>query len=310
MFEFAKIMSGQATEEEIKEFLIMTNKEGITAPNITAFATIMRDKSEQLEVRDVVDTCGTGGDSSHTFNISTAAAIVAASCGVRIAKHGNRAASSKSGSADLLELLGYNLNKSKEEVRADIINKNFGFMFAPLYHPAMKYVAKARKDLGIRTVFNILGPLANPAQAKYQLLGVYDASLTEIMAQVLGNLGAKHAFVVAACDGLDEISLMSETKVTEYRDGEVKTFMFDPRDYGFRFCNLQSLQVTGIEESKAAVLTVLQGEKGPKRDIVVLNSAFILLVIGKVKTIKSGIVMAEDVLSSGKAYAKLQELIV
>ena len=304
------IMSGELTDSLIASFLTAMRMKGETIEEITGFAKVMREKAAKIDVSDydIVDTCGTGGDSSNTFNISTASAIVAAAAGVKIAKHGNRSASSKSGSADLLEKLEFNLDSSLETIKDNIINKNLGFMFAPKHHSSMKYVMPARKEMGIRTVFNILGPLSNPANAKYQLLGVFNQNLTEKLAEVLGNLGSNHVFVVAADDGLDEISLMSKTKISEYKDGKVITFEFDPREYGFEFCKLEDLQVKNSEESKEVVLKILEGEEGPKRDIIILNTAFILLVSEKVKTIEEGIHLAQKTIDSKQALNKLHEL--
>ena len=304
------IMSGELTDAQISSFLTAMRMKGETIDELVGFANVMRAKAERVDLGkyDVVDTCGTGGDGRNTFNISTVASIVAASCGAMIAKHGNRGVSSKSGSADLLKALGIKIDLSKEKVRESIIEHGMGFMFAPNYHKSMKYVVNSRREMGIRTFFNILGPLANPAGAKYQVLGVFDQALTEKLAKVLGELGSKRVFVVSSNDGMDEISLSDKTKVSEYSGGEVKTFYLDPRDYGFKFCKLLDLQIIDVDDSVRVALDVFKGEKGARRDIVVLNAALVLEVTGIAKNFKDGIKLAEDAIDSGKAIKKLEEL--
>ena len=305
------IMSGELTESQIASFLTAMRLKGETVIELVGFVKIMREKSEKIDLAgySAVDTCGTGGDGSNTFNISTVASIVAASCGAMIAKHGNRGVSSKSGSSDLLKALGIKIDLPKEKVRESIIKNSMGFMFAPNYHKSMKYVLNSRREMGIRTVFNILGPLSNPAGVKYQVVGVYDQNLTEKIAKVLGEIGATRVFVVAAEDGLDEISLCAKTKITEYFAGNIRTFVLDPTEYGFEYCKLSDLQVVDIDDSLNKVLEILKGEKSPRRDVVVLNAALILEVVGIAKDFADGIRLAKEAIDSGKAYQKLQELV-
>lgn len=307
------IMSGELTDSQIGGFLSAMRTKGETVEEIVGFTKIMRQKSEKIELLNdlkALDTCGTGGDNHNTFNISTVASIVATSCGAKIAKHGNRGSSGKSGSSDLLLGLGIEIDIEKNKVFENIQNLGFGFMFAPKYHKSMKFVANSRRELGVRTFFNLLGPLSNPANVKYQIMGVYDENLTEKVAEVLGKLGAKRVFVIAADDGMDEISLCSKTKISEYSDEtkKVRTFYLDPRDYGFSFCDLKELQVVDIEDSVSKVLSILQDEKSCRRDIVILNSALILELVGIAKNFQEGIDLSKEALESGKAYKKLQEL--
>jgi anthranilate phosphoribosyltransferase len=271
----------------------------------------MREKSVRIhpKVKNLVDTCGTGGDLSHTLNISTLSAIIASSIGIPIAKHGNRSVSSKCGSADILEALGVNVNLSEQRVQESIEKISFGFIFAPLFHPAIKYAAPARKEIGIRTIFNILGPLTNPADAKIQILGVFSEKLTEPLAQVLSNLGSKNVMVVHGMDGLDEISISAETKVSELRGGKIKNYFIKPEDYGLKRCKIEELRVNNIEEAKLAALDVLTGkEKGAKRWIVALNAAAAVYLYGKAKNISDGVKMAAEAVDSGSAMKKLDDI--
>jgi anthranilate synthase/phosphoribosyltransferase len=304
------IMNGELTESQIASFLTAMRLKGETVKELVGFVKIMRENADKIDLTGykALDTCGTGGDGKNTFNISTVASIVATSCGAIIAKHGNRGISSKSGSADLLKALGIKIDLPKEKVRENIINHGMGFMFAPNYHKSMKYVVNSRREMGIRTFFNILGPLSNPAGVKYQVVGVYDQNLTEKIAKVLGELGSKRVFVVSADDGLDEISLCSKTKITEYCEGKINTFFIDPKDYGFEYCKLEDLQVIDIEDSLKKVMEILQGEKNPRRDVVILNTALILQVVGIAKDFKAGIALATDAIDTHKALKKLMQL--
>jgi anthranilate phosphoribosyltransferase len=257
----------------------------------------------------IVDTCGTGGDAAMTFNISTAAAFVVAGCGITVAKHGNRSVSSKSGSADVLKALGVNIEVEIELVEECIREVGIGFLFAPLLHGAMKYAAPVRREIGIRTIFNILGPLTNPAGARHHVLGVYDPILTDIMAQVLNNLGSKHAFVVSGDDGLDEITLTDMTKITELKDGDIKTYHVSPEDFGFERCSLEDIRGEGPEENAKIIRDVLEGKKGPHRDIVLLNAAAGITAVAKARSLEEGVAIAHGSIDSGAALKKLNGLI-
>lgn len=308
-----EIMTGTAEGAQIGAFLTALRIKGETVAEITGAARVMRDKSTKIETpgiekTDIVDTCGTGGDGSMTFNISTAAAFVTAAAGVTVAKHGNRSVSSKSGSADVLRSLGVNVEASVECVEQCIQNAGIGFLFAPLLHGAMKYAAPVRQALGIRTIFNILGPLTNPAGAKCQLIGVYDPALTDLLALVLNNLGTKHAFVVRGEDGLDEITLTTETRVTELKDGSIKTYHITPEEFGFDRCAPEDLTGGESTENAEIILKIFNGEKGPKRDIVLLNSAAAICAAGKVGSIAEGIAVAHGAIDSGEALEKLEQL--
>ncbi|MDP2689439.1 MAG: anthranilate phosphoribosyltransferase, partial [Deltaproteobacteria bacterium] len=254
------------------------------------------------------DTCGTGGDESMTFNISTASAFVAAGCGATVAKHGNRSVSSRSGSADVLKALGVNIEAEVSCVEECLAEAGIGFLFAPMLHGAMKYAAPVRREIGIRTIFNILGPLTNPAGAKRQLLGVYDPALTDILAKVLANLGSEHAFVVRGEDGLDEITLTGETRVTELKDGSIRTYRIKPEDFGFERCPPEALKGGGPERNAEIILAVLNGGKGPARDVVLLNSAAAVTAGGLANSIAEGIAIAHGSIDSGAALEKLEAL--
>ncbi len=303
------IMSGKATDSQIASFMTALRLKGETVEEISGFAQIMREKSTKISVpfKNLVDTCGTGGDLSNTFNISTCAAFIAAGAGIRIAKHGNRSVSSSCGSADILAGLGVNIDITPEKIGKSIEKIGMGFLFAPKLHGAMKYAMTPRKEMGIRTVFNILGPLANPAMAENQVLGVYDGKLTEILAQVLQKLGSKSAYIVHGYDGLDEITLTDYTKITELRNGQIKTFKFNPVDYGFHLCNPEELKGGNIEIINSA----LSGKISPCSDIVIINAAFAIMSGKSDENIqlKEAIESAKDSLFTGKAKKKLQELI-
>lgn len=305
-----EIMDGKATDAQIGAFLTALRIKGETVEEITGAARIMREKAATIKAPEgVVDTCGTGGDMSHTFNISTAAAIVVAAAGVPIAKHGNRSVSSKSGSADVLEALGVKIDLAPDKVEKCLFETGFGFLFAPIFHPAMKYAVGPRKEIGIRTIFNILGPLTNPAGAKRQVLGVFSDKLIETLASVLGNLGAEDTMVVHGEDGLDEITISDGTKVSRYKDGNVDTFYVTPEDFGIERADVESL-VGGDKDENAGILrSILKGEKGPRRDVVLMNSAAALVVGGKTDDFREAMFIASDAIDSGKAHRKLQEII-
>ncbi len=298
-----RIMSGEVTEIQIAAFLTALKIKGETVEEIASAAHIMREKAEKvaLDGLDALDTCGTGGDGTGTFNVSTAVALVAASAGVKVAKHGNRSATSLCGCADVLEELGVNINQTPDQVRSCVENANIGFMFAPLYHKSMRFVANTRKQLGFRTIFNILGPLSNPAGAAYQVLGVFHPNLVEIMAMVLNRLGTKHAMVVHGSGGMDEISMTGPTLVSEIRDGRVENYMIKPEDYGFKPCALGDLKGGTKEENAAILKGLLKGERSPKRDMLLLNAGAALYVAGKASGIGEGINMAAEAIDSGRA---------
>ncbi len=305
------IMSGKATDAQIASLITALRIKGETVDEITGFAKVMRQKATPVKTGHplLLDTCGTGGDGSHTFNVSTTVAFVVAAAGVPVAKHGNRSVSSRSGSADVLEALGVNINLTPEQVGKCIDKVGIGFLFAPALHGAMKYAIGPRREIGIRTVFNILGPLTNPAGAQRQILGVYDPNLTEVMAGVLANLGTESAFVVHGDGGLDEVSISGPTKVSEVRDGRVITYYLDPKNYGIEYAGLERIKGGTAEENAAITRSILEGEKGPRRDIVLLNAAVALLASGLVKTVEEGLEKAASVTDSGAAVRKLDELV-
>ncbi len=304
------IMEGKATNSQIKEFLIGLKSKGETIEEITACARIMREKSVKIEpdAMHLVDTCGTGGDNSGTFNISTAAAFVAAGAGASVAKHGNRSISSKCGSADVLKALGVNIELEPKKVEECIEKAGIGFLFAPKFHPAMKYAMEARKELGVRTVFNILGPLTNPAGAKSQLIGVFDPKLMPVMAGVLKNLGSRHAMIVNG-NGLDEITISGSTDVFELKNGIIDNYSLNPLDFGFELSSIETLKGDNPGDNAKIIVDVLNGSKGPKRDVVVLNAAAALLVCGLAKGFEGGIALASRSIDSGNAMKKLNEMI-
>jgi len=306
-----EIMSGQAHDAQIGSFLTALRMKGETVDEFTGLAEGMIAKVAQVspEHKFVVDTCGTGGDSSGTFNISTIAAFVAAGAGICIAKHGNRSISSRCGSADLLEALGVCVTLTPEQVAKCVDEVGIGFMFAPRFHPAMKYVMPSRKAMGIRTVFNALGPLTNPAKAPAQIIGVYNERLTDIFAQVLGNLGTKYALVVHGADGLDELSTTGPSKVSELKDGEVKSYKVEPEEFGLRRARPSDILGGDVSENVCITKAILNGEKGPKRDIVVFNAAGAILVGGKAKNLRGAIELAQKSIDSGAAIKKLNELV-
>ncbi|MCM3784006.1 anthranilate phosphoribosyltransferase [Neobacillus mesonae] len=305
------IMRGEATPAQIGGLLTALRLKGETVDEITGFAEAMRESSARVitEQSNLLDTCGTGGSGISKFNISTASAIIASSLSVRVAKHGNRSASSKAGSADVLEALGVNIHLNQEQARACLDEIDICFLFAQVYHPSMKYAAAPRKELGVRTVFNLLGPLTNPAGADRQVLGVYDRSRTEAIAESLGRLGLKRALVVASYDGLDEISISDRTKISELKDGSVHTYDIHPDDLGLNVCPLsQVLGGTAVENAEI-IKRVFSGESGGYRDIVLANAGASIYVAGLAGSIAEGVHMAKGAIDSGKASRKLQQLI-
>jgi len=305
-----EIMGGEASEIQMSSYLTAMSMKGETIEEITASAEAMRNHCIRL-LNDVeaLEIVGTGGDGSNTFNISTTSSIVISAAGVPVSKHGNRSASSKCGAADVLEELGVNINISPEKSVECLKKHNICFLFAQNYHIAMKYVAGVRKELGIRTIFNILGPLTNPAGATMQVLGVYDKELVEPLAKVLNNLGVKSALSVYGVDGMDEISASDKTCVCEIKDGETKSYEIDPMDFGFEKCRKEDLVGGDPKENAQITLDILKGQKGPKRNAVVLNSAAGLYVAGVVESIKDGVKIAEEIIDSGKALTQLEKFI-
>ncbi len=306
-----EMMSGEATQAQMGGFLVALRLQGETIDEITAFAQVMREKGIKIEPkRDVIDIVGTGGDEAGTFNISTTSAFVVAAGGVPVAKHGNRSVSSKSGAADVLERLGANLKLTAEQNEKILEACDVCFLFAPVYHSSMKYAAPVRKELGVRTVFNILGPLSSPAAATMQLLGVYDKNLARPLAQVLSNLGVVRGVAVCGEDGLDEITLTGETSVHEIRQGEIRSYTITPEQFGLRRCGLSELVGGNPEENADITRNVLTGkETGPKRDIVLMNAGMSLYLGKDGISVQDGIRLAEELIDSGKAYDKLQEFI-
>jgi anthranilate phosphoribosyltransferase len=307
----SEIMHGQATPAQIGAFLTALRMKGETAGEIAGCAQAMKESAITVKPRrnQLVDTCGTGGDGQGTFNISTTVAFVAAGAGLAVAKHGNRSVSSKCGSADLLQALGVNLGLTPEQIAKCIDEVGIGFLFAPKLHPAMKHALGPRQEIGLRTIFNILGPLSNPANAKRQLLGVYDSNLTELMADVLRTLGAESAFVVYGADGLDELSTTGLNKVARLSKGKVETYYLDPEDLGLPRAKLSDLIGGAVEENVAITKSVLEGEHGPKRDVVLLNAAAVLIVGDKAKDFDQALKLAAESIDSGKALNKLEHLV-
>ena len=291
-----EIMTGKAPTSEIVSFLTALNHRGETVDEITAAVKVMRRHATKVQVkRDVIlDTCGTGGDKKGTFNVSTAVAFVASGCGVCVAKHGNRAVSSSCGSADILEVLGININMNKEQIELCLNEVGIGFLFAPNFHPAMKYAMPARKQMAAKTIFNILGPLTNPAGATHQLVGVYEPKWTEILARVLGNLGTEHALVVHGEDGLDEVSISTKTFISEAHKGKILNYQINPEDLGLEKAEPKDLAGGTAVDNARIIMEILKGKPGPKRDIVILNAAVALYTADKAKDIKEGITLASE----------------
>lgn len=320
-----EIMTGIATQAQIGSFITALRLKGETVEEITGAAIVMREKATKINVatnliglgRDdinidretIVDTCGTGGSGTDTFNISTTVAFVVSGAGLRVAKHGNRGVSSVCGSADVIKALGVNIEIPAEKVKECIEKIGIGFLYAPSFHNAMKFAIGPRRDIGIRTIFNILGPLTNPANATCQVLGVYEEDLTDKLASVLNNLGTKRAFVVYGLDTLDEITITGETKVSELKNKKVKGYYIKPQDFGMEKADLLDIKGGTIEENAGIVKKVIGGERGPRQDVVLLNASAALIAGGMAKDFKDGIEIARDSIKSGKAKEKLEKLI-
>lgn len=306
----SEIMEGKATDAQISSFLTALRMKGETVEEITGAAKAMRAKSMKIKSPEgAIDTCGTGGDGIGTFNISTASAFIVASVGIPVAKHGNRSVSSKSGSADVLEALGVKIDIPPDKVERCLFETNFAFLFAPLFHPAMRFVAQARRDMGIRTIFNILGPITNPADTKSQIIGIFSPHLTEIIARVLLRLGSRAAMVVHGIDGIDEITLSGKTQVSELKGGEVNTYYISPDEFGLKISPIESVIGGSKELNAEIILSVFEGAKGPHRDVVVLNASAGMYIAGKTKNILEGINIAQDAIDSKKALKKLKEVV-
>ncbi|ACM21781.1 anthranilate phosphoribosyltransferase [Geotalea daltonii FRC-32] len=319
-----QIMSGEATPAQIAAFITALRMKGETVAEIAGAARVMRDRATRIRVgknvldldRDdinidletILDVVGTGGDGTNTFNISTTVSFVVAACGVKVAKHGNRSVSSACGSADVVEALGISLEVTPETVENCINEAGIGFLYAPALHGAMKFAIGPRKEIGIRTIFNILGPLTNPAGAPCQVLGVYREELVEKLAHVLKNLGCRRGFVVYGMDGMDEITLTTETRMAEVTPEEVKAWLFKPEDLGFARCTMDDLRGGDAVANAVTVRGILEGEKGPKRDVVLINAAFGLVAAGRAANPAEGVKLAVEALDSGAALAKLEKL--
>ena len=307
-----QIMRGELTPAQIAGFIIGLRVKKETIGEIAAAAQVMRELATPVEVSDdrhLVDTCGTGGDAAHTFNVSTCAAFVAAAAGAKVAKHMGRSVSSSSGSAEVLEALGAHIALSPQQTGEALEKLGIGFMFAPAHHAAMKYAAPVRKELGVRTLFNILGPLTNPAGAKNQVLGVFHPDLVGIQVRVLQRLGSRHVMVVYGIDGLDEISISGETMVGELVNGEINEYNLHPSHFGLELYDRRAIQVTTVEESKATIQAVLDNQPGPAHNIVALNAGAAIYVAGRSPSLKAGVEHASQVIRSGAAKQKLEEFI-
>ncbi len=308
----AHIMEGEGLPTQIASFLTALRMKGETIQEITGFAQTMRARAVRIRAREgecVVDTCGTGGDGVGTFNISTAVALVAAGGGLTVAKHGNRSVSSQSGSADVLEALGLNLSLDPKKVEASLQEHGFAFLFAPSFHPAMKHAVGPRREIGIRTAFNLLGPLTNPAGATVHLLGVYREDLTRPVAEVLKSLGSKAAFVVHGTDHSDEISITGKTTISQLKHGAIEEYQVEPEDAGLERARLEAIRGGKPEENAQMIIKILEGEDGPPRDVVLLNAAAVFVASGKVSGLKEGVEMARESIDSGRAMNKLKELV-
>lgn len=305
------IMKGEATPAQIGGLLTALRIKGETVEEITGFATVMRGQSHRVETDNasLLDTCGTGGSGIHKFNISTISAIISSSVSVRVAKHGNRSASGRAGSADVLEALGVNIHLTPEQARHCLDEIGICFLFSQAFHPSMKYAAGPRKELGMRTVFNMLGPLTNPAGADRQLLGIYDARMTGTIAEVLKELGSSRALVVTSGEGLDEISLSTPTKVSELKDGRITTYELEARDLGLERCGIEEIYGGDAVQNAAIIRDILKGKKGPHRDVVLANSGACIYLAGLADSIAEGVKVAAEAVDSGKAESKLSELI-
>ena len=312
-----QVMGGGLSHAQIAAFLIALRAKGETVDEIAAAAMVMRELSTKVNIQDaahLIDTCGTGGDGIQTFNVSTVCAFVAAAAGAKVAKHGGRSVSSTCGSADVLEALGVNVNQTPEQVAASVNEIGIGFMFAPNHHSAMKHAAPVRRELGIRTLFNLLGPMTNPATARRQVMGVFDKSLTGKLAQVLQKLGSEHVLVVHGADGMDEISFTGDTYVAELKNGQVSEYVLNPAQYGLSTHELKDIQIRDAQESKAMILDVLNGKHDTEksaaaRDIVLMNAGAAIYVSGQAASLQAGIHKAAEVIDSGAALEKLNQLI-
>ena len=307
-----QVMSGELTSAQIAAFLIALRAKGETVDEIAAAAIVMRELSTKVTIQDtehLIDTCGTGGDGIQTFNVSTVCAFVAAAAGAKVAKHGGRSVSSTCGSADVLETLGVNVNQTPEQVAASVNEIGIGFMFAPNHHSAMKHAAPVRRELGVRTLFNLLGPMTNPATARRQVMGVFDKNLTGKLAQVLQKLGSEHVLVVHGADGMDEISFTGDTYVAELKNGQVTEYVLNPAQFGMATHQLKDIRIQNAEESKAMILDVLNGKLGAARDIVLMNAGAAIYVSGQAASLQAGIHKAAEVIDSGAALEKLNQLI-
>lgn len=306
-----QVMGGELTPAQIAALLMALRLKGETVDEITAAATVMRELSTKVNIKDtvhLVDTCGTGGDGIQTFNVSTVSALVAAAAGAKVAKHGGRSVSSTCGSADVLEELGVDVNKTPSEVANSVNEIGIGFMFAPNHHSAMKHAAPVRKELGVRTIFNLLGPLTNPAAARRQVMGVFDKVLTGKLAQVLQKLGSEHVLVVHGADGMDEISFTGDTYIAELKDGKVTEYTVNPTQFGLNFHQLKDIQIQNAAESKAMIMDVLNGTAGAPRDIILLNAGAAIYTAGITTTLAAGIEKAAQMIDDGAALIKLEAL--
>jgi anthranilate phosphoribosyltransferase len=309
---FSHIMSGEASDAQIGGLLVGLAAKGTTVEELVGAAGVMHEKVVPVLCDPswiTLDTCGTGGDVRHTFNISTAAALIVAGAGVKVVKHGNRSASGQTGSADVLEKLGLKLESTPEELGRCIEQANICFAFSRAHHPAMRFVANARKELAIPTIFNLLGPLTNPGRARHQVLGVFAPELTDRLAAVLRELGSKRAWVVHAEDGLDELSTLGPTKISELNNGHIRTWTLDPKSLGLAYARLSDLQVSSTEQAATAILDVLRGKRGPMRDIAVLNAAAALVVAERCADLPEAIMVAEGTIDSGAGKRALDLLI-
>jgi anthranilate phosphoribosyltransferase len=305
-----EIAQGKAQTESIVSFLTALSNKGETVEELSAAVSVMRRHAIKINADEdiILDTCGTGGDKSGTFNVSTVVAFVASGCGITVAKHGNRSVSSVSGSADILEALGVNINLTKEQMERCLKAAQIAFLFAPSLHPAMKYAMPARKQIGKRTIFNVLGPLINPAQATHQLIGVFEKGLTDKMAQVLKNLGTVHALVVYGMDGLDEVTIANRTLIADLVKGKIKNYEISPQDFGLKTAPLESIKGGTAQENAQILIKILEGGSGPCRDMVLLNAGCAVYAADKTATIKEGIEFARASIDSGKAREKLEML--
>jgi len=306
-----EIFSGNITDAQIGAFMAALATKGETFEEVAGAAKAMRDKARHIKISgsEVIDTCGTGGDGTETFNISTTTAFVVAGCGLRVAKHGNRSVSSRCGSADLLEILGVKIDADPETSARAVSEIGIGFFFAPLFHGAMRYAAKARKEIGVRSIFNMIGPLTNPANADRQLIGVYAPELTGLMANALKLLGSKRAFVVHGHDGLDEVSVCAPTRISELKEHKIKTYDVFPDEFFSKPAKSEDIKGGTPRENAEITLQIFNGESGPKRDIVILNASFALVAGGKAKNISEGIQLACSSIDNGSAIRKLDELV-